>query len=101
MQKILNELNRMLDRAIAQDNHRDYEALEAAMACVMRAPTDPSQRDATDTDRLNFLIHSGAAVESLDGGWALRFGPGQWQDGEYDTPREAIDAANAATRGME
>ena len=32
MQKILNELNRMLDRAIAQDNHRDYEALNLLLA---------------------------------------------------------------------
>jgi hypothetical protein len=51
-----------------------------------------------DTTRLNFMLHTNAAVHSVALGWALKFGDCHWQEGTYGTAREAIDAAIAAAK---
>ena len=51
-----------------------------------------------DTTRLNFMLHTNAAVHSVALGWALKFGDCHWQEGTYGTARDAIDAAIAAAK---
>ncbi|MNZ72768.1 hypothetical protein D3C78_911550 [compost metagenome] len=56
----------------------------------MRAEVDRLRKDAR---RLDWVLDSGATLAGAAGVWWLVFEDGSHQDGEYETEREAIDAA--------
>ena len=64
-----------------------------------------TEQDAKDTERLDYLLNNRSYVVSdetcCDGYWLLYVEPGgTWvQASEHSTPREAIDAAIAASKG--
>jgi hypothetical protein len=106
-----------LDKALIKLGYATWVSQEEAAAniphwvnaltrCVLETPVAAPQpqadaRDAAepDTTRLNFMLHTNAAVHSVALGWALKFGDCHWQEGTYGTAREAIDAAIAAAKG--
>lgn len=81
-------------------------AYEARALYTAPQPSPASQVDTEDAARLNFLIEHQAYVVSDEtcvyGYWLHYAEPGgttSVQVGEYETPREAIDAARAAQEG--
>lgn len=107
-----DELDVVLDAFENKTRGIPQAHIAAALVAELRAAIDaarttPTARvDALDAARLDFLIEHRAYVVSDDtcrDGYWLRFpvagGTTSVQIGEYETPREAIDAARAAQEG--